>query len=218
MLRALIPPKGKLIPFFKIHFSNNKKGGRTKREVARDGAGQGSTAPQGWLHCREKARTPLDALPWGAIPLPTQRGWPLSASTHPVECPGTSEVHLPGATREKSHRCRCSPFVPRPQWRWVPLAGGPQRDAHLAGMFCFPSVFSLQFWGVGDVLREARGVLLPGSPFLQYGMASGSNRSSSRRVGQAFLPQTKRHKGTISLSVQPADPSAGARCLRGAGG
>lgn len=31
MLKALIPPKGKLMLFFKIHLSNNKKGRKDKK-------------------------------------------------------------------------------------------------------------------------------------------------------------------------------------------
>lgn len=86
MLRALIPPKGKLIPFFFLFYfvsQITKSEERTKREVARDGAGKGSIALQGWLRCREKGRTPPDAFPWGA-------------SLGRAGCSGPALKHLPG--------------------------------------------------------------------------------------------------------------------------
>lgn len=286
--------------------------------MARDGAGQGSAALQGWLHCQEKGPTPADALPWGAIPLPARRGWLLSAGARPVQRLGASEVHLPGATKERSvsglkgGRSPASEVsadicpvqsdrggVGEGEGEKVPLTQGPKplpslllgpqqwqpqprcRGSSLAFSFehqqpgsllqgrasspgpaqgrashrrtamqllslCAPfpaevgapsrraaeghssgrsvllrfSLFS-PFWGSGRSCRRHGGIAARGSgrfPFLQCGAASGRNQSDSQRAGQASLPQAKGHEGTISLSVQPANLSAWARCLRGAGG
>lgn len=62
MLRALIPPKGKLIPFFKIHFSNNKKG-RQKGGWQGMGLGRGALPRRGGSIAGKKAERPWMPFP-----------------------------------------------------------------------------------------------------------------------------------------------------------
>lgn len=62
MPRALIPPKGKLIPFFKIHFSNNKKGGQKGRWQGM-GLGRGALPCRGGSIAGKKADRPWMPFP-----------------------------------------------------------------------------------------------------------------------------------------------------------
>lgn len=101
MLRALIPPKGKLIPFFKIHFSNNKKGRKDKKGGGKGWGWAGEHCPAGVAPLPGKRPNVPGCPSLGSNPSPRSEGWLLSAGAR-SSARTTSEVHLPGATKERN--------------------------------------------------------------------------------------------------------------------
>ena len=117
-----------------------------------------------------------------------------------------------GRAGHRARQCSCSPFVPCPRRRWVPPAGGWQRDAHLAGMFCFTSLFS-PFLGGGKRFAGGMRVLLPeaaaGSPFCGMVQQLAATKATAKGQDRHLSPKRRGTRApSACLCSQPI-------CLRG---
>lgn len=147
--------------------------------------------------------------------------FPGEQSLSPALCQLPVPGHLRGSS-SRSHKGAEHGDTARlllcPIPRWVPPAGGQQRDAHLAGTFCFAFSLFSPFSGGGGPYRRHGGIAERGGDRVLFfcrvvGATKGTAEGQDRRL-------SSRRRDTRAPSACPCSSQmpAWARCLRGAGG